>query len=58
MPPIPEHIAWVYILTNEATTVLYTGYTTDQGQKKAWKIELINSMNPRWNDLTEQAKNL
>ena len=26
--PFSNHIAWVYILTNEAMTVLYTGYTT------------------------------
>jgi len=26
---LSENIAWVYILTNKAMTVLYTGYTTD-----------------------------
>ena len=26
-----------------------------KGKSKAWKIDLINSMNPNWNDLTEQA---
>jgi putative endonuclease len=101
--PISEQIAWVYILTNEAMTVLYTGYTTAldtrlwehrtkqnpncftaryniyklvyyrgfhsiesaqaverqiKKRNRAWKIKLINSINPQWNDLTDEAKNL
>jgi putative endonuclease len=25
-----------------------------KGKTKAWKVKLINSMNPEWNDLTDQ----
>jgi putative endonuclease len=96
-----EKIAWVYIITNKAMTVLYTGHTTDlqtrlwehrtkqnpdsftaryevfkllyykgyhsiesaqaveriiKGKTKAWKVNLINSMNPDWNDLTNELR--
>jgi putative endonuclease len=101
--PFSKHIAWVYILTNDAMTVLYTGYTTElttrlwehrtkqnpncftarydvcklvyykgfnsiesaeavekqiKGKSRVWKINLINSMNPSWNDLTKEVGNL
>lgn len=26
-----------------------------KGKNKAWKVRLINSMNPEWNDLTEEV---
>jgi putative endonuclease len=96
----PKNIAWVYIITNDAMTVLYTGYTTNlprrlqehrtkrnpksftaqyevhkllyyngyhsvesakavekkiKGKTKAWKVNLINSMNPEWKDLTSEV---
>jgi putative endonuclease len=98
-----NHIAWVYILTNEAMTVLYTGYSTAlytrlwehrtkqnpncftarydiyklvyykgfhsiesaqtvekqiKRKNRAWKVKLINTMNPQWIDLTERVRNL
>jgi putative endonuclease len=97
-----KNIAWVYIITNEAMTILYTGYTTDlptrlwehrtkqnpesytaryevhrllyyqgyhsvesaqavekkiKGKTKAWKVNLINTMNPEWKDLTSEVSN-
>jgi putative endonuclease len=96
-----ENIAWVYIITNKAMTVLYTGYTTDlptrlwehrtkqnpesftarydvckllyykgyhsiesaqavermiKRKTRAWKVKLINSVNPDWNDLTNELR--
>jgi putative endonuclease len=101
--PHPENIAWVYIITNKAMTVLYTGFTTDlstrlwehrtkqnpdsftarydvykllyykgyhsvesaeaverkiKGKTKAWKVKLINSLNPEWNDLADHVQSL
>ena len=89
-------MSWVYILTNQRHTVLYTGSTNDlprhlwqhrtrqstftkkynvnklvyyehyredyhayqremyiKGKKRQWKIDLINSKNKDWNDLTD-----
>jgi putative endonuclease len=99
--PRAENIAWVYIVTNKAMTVLYTGYTTNlstrlwehrtkqnpdsftaryqvfkliyyrgyhsiesalavekqiKGKTKAWKVKLINNMNPEWKDLTDEVR--
>ena len=98
-----NHIAWVYIITNEPITVLYCGYSTAlhtrvwehqtkqnpnsftarynvcklvfykgfnsiesaqafekkvKGKSREWKIRLINSMNPEWRDLSDEAKDL
>jgi putative endonuclease len=101
--PLSNHVAWVYIITNEAMTVLYCGSTTAlntrlwehrtkqnpecftarydvyklvyykgfnsiesaqafemqiKGKSRAWKVRLINSMNPDWKDLTEEVREL
>src|SRR5690606_9757809 len=92
--------AWVYIITNEHDTTLYTGVSNDlpvrlwehrtkqnpkcftarynlhklvyyegfelmeeainrekfiKGKTRKWKLDLINSGNPEWNDLTDEV---
>jgi len=92
--------AWVYIITNEHHTTLYTGVSNDlpvrlwehrtkqnpkcftarynlhklvyyegfelmeeainrekfiKGKTRKWKLDLINSRNPEWNDLTDEV---
>lgn len=96
-------VAFVYILTNQHHTVLYTGTTTDlrtriwehqkkinpssftarynlnkpvffkgystkeeareqelfiKGKSRKWKEEIINEMNPDWNDFTNTIMNM
>ena len=45
---------FIYILTNKNNSVLYTGVTSNlKGGSRKKKVDLINSTNPEWKDLSE-----
>ena len=50
----------VYILADKAYGTLYIGVTSKREKRlkkwnRAWKIRLIEEMNPEWKDLSSQA---
>ena len=64
-----ERQYYVYIMTNKNNTVLYTGVTNDLA-RRAWehrekqikggsrqkKLDLVDSVNPDWNDLYNEGE--
>ncbi len=51
--------SFIYILTNSVNTVFYTGVTAIEREKQITggsrqkKIDLVNSLNPDWHDLSD-----
>ncbi len=50
MPPKPDRQYYVYIMTNRPKT-LYVGVTNNLARRSK-KVRLIESLNPRWRDLS------